>query len=169
MTMVSFELFAIAHNLNAELSTLGITSKEAENDSSLYDHLIVNESLREKTRELYFDGHYTRVIEEAFKLIDNLVKEKASIAPSSSLTGSKLMQMAFSRERPLLRLNQGSSASEADEQLGYMQLFAGCMTGVRNPRAHDANWKDSKMQALQLLVFAEHLIEKVEMAQINEL
>ena len=169
MTMVAFELFAIAHNLNAELSTLGITSKEAENDSSLYDHLIVNESLREKTRELYFDGHYTRVIEEAFKLIDNLVKEKASIAPSSSLTGSKLMQMAFSRERPLLRLNQGSSASEADEQLGYMQLFAGCMTGVRNPIAHDANWKDSKMQALQLLVFAEHLIEKVEMAQINEL
>lgn len=169
MTMVAFELFAIAHNLNAELSTLGITSKEAENDSSLYDHLIVNESLREKTRELYFDGHYTRVIEEAFKLIDNLVKEKASIAPSSSLTGSKLMQMAFSRERPLLRLNQGSSASEADEQLGYMQLFAGCMTGVRNPRAHDANLKDSKMQALQLLVFAEHLIEKVEMAQINEL
>ena len=169
MTMVAFELFAIAHNLNAELSTLGITSKEAENDSSLYDHLIVNESLREKTRELYFDGHYTRVIEEAFKLIDNLVKEKASIAPSSSLTGSKLMQMAFSRERPLLRLNQGSSASEADEQLGYMQLFAGCMTGVRNPRAHDANWKDFKMQALQLLVFAEHLIEKVEMAQINEL
>lgn len=82
MTMVAFELFAIAHNLNAELSTLGITSKEAENDSSLYDHLIVNESLREKTRELYFDGHYTRVIEEAFKLIDNLVKEKASIAPS---------------------------------------------------------------------------------------
>ena len=75
MTMVAFELFAIAHNLNAELSTLGITSKEAENDSSLYDHLIVNESLREKTRELYFDGHYTRVIEEAFKLIDNLVKE----------------------------------------------------------------------------------------------
>lgn len=99
--MVAFELFAIAHNLNAELSTLGITSKEAENDSSLYDHLIVNESLREKTRELYFDGHYTRVIEEAFKLIDNLVKEKASIAPSSSLTGSKLMQMAFSRERDL--------------------------------------------------------------------
>ena len=78
--MVAFELFAIAHNLNAELSTLGITSKEAENDSSLYDHLIVNESLREETRELYFDGHYTRVIEEAFKLIDNLVKEKASIA-----------------------------------------------------------------------------------------
>ena len=117
--MVAFELFAIAHNLNAELSTLGITSKEAENDSSLYDHLIVNESLREKTRELYFDGHYTRVIEEAFKLIDNLVKEKASIAPSSSLTGSKLMQMAFSRERPLLRLNQGSSASDA-----YCAVFA---------------------------------------------
>lgn len=46
--MVAFELFAIAHNLNAELSTLGITSKEAENDSSLYDHLIVNESLKKK-------------------------------------------------------------------------------------------------------------------------
>ena len=168
MTMVAFELFAIAHNLNAELSTLGITSKEAENDSSLYDHLIVNESLREKTRELYFDGHYTRVIEEAFKLIDNLVKEKVHRS-IFFFNRSKLMQMAFSRERPLLRLNQGSSASEADEQLGYMQLFAGCMTGVRNPRAHDANWKDSKMQALQLLVFAEHLIEKVEMAQINEL
>lgn len=46
-----------------------------------------------------------------------------------------------------------------------MQIFAGCMTGIRNPRAHDADWEDTEQRALQLLVFANHLIERVYLSE----
>lgn len=50
-----------------------------------------------------------------------------------------------------------------------MQIFAGCMTGIRNPRAHDSDWEDTEDRALQLLMLANHLIERAQMAEITEL
>ena len=47
-----------------------------------------------------------------------------------------------------------------------MQILAGCMTGIRNPRAHETDWEDTKQRALQLLIFANHLIERVSMAEL---
>ena len=44
---------------------------------------------------------------------------------------------------------------------GYMEIFSGCMTGIRNPRAHKHDWEDTQHRALQLLIFADHLIERV--------
>ena len=43
-----------------------------------------------------------------------------------------------------------------------MQIFSGCMTGIRNPRAHECEWEDSENHALQLLAFANYLVERVE-------
>ena len=43
-----------------------------------------------------------------------------------------------------------------------MQIFSGCMTGIRNPRAHECDWEDSENHALQLLAFANYLVERVE-------
>ncbi|PZN08175.1 MAG: hypothetical protein DIU69_10450 [Bacillota bacterium] len=51
--------------------------------------------------------------------------------------------------------------SERDEQLGYMEIFSGCMTGIRNPRAHEHDWEDSERRALELLTLANHLVERV--------
>lgn len=72
------------------------------------------------------------------------------------------MQSVFSAGNPVLMLNAGSSTSEQDEQKGYMQIFSGCMTGIRNPRAHECDWEDSENHALQLLAFANYLVERVE-------
>ena len=113
------------------------------------------------------DGHHARAVEEAYKLLDNQIKKKAGLQ-DSNLTGAHLMQSVFSPKKPLLRLNEGSSTSEQDEQSGYMQIFAGCMTGIRNPRAHDSDWEDTEDRALQLLIFANHLIERAQMAQVIE-
>lgn len=110
------------------------------------------------------DGHHARAVEEAYKLLDNVVKKKACLQ-STNLTGAKLMQNAFSSNNPLLKLNEGISTSEQDEQTGYMQIFAGCMIGIRNPCAHESDWEDTEQRALHLLVFANHLIERVNMAE----
>lgn len=88
------------------------------------------------------------------------VKVKAGLQ-QTDLTGAKLMQTAFSPNKPLLRLNECVSTSEQNEQSGYMQILAGCMVGIRNPRAHDSDWEDTEERSLQLLSFANHLMERI--------
>lgn len=110
--------------------------------------------------KLFKDGHHARAVEEAYKLLDNTVKVKAGLQ-QTDLTGAKLMQTAFSPNKPLLRLNECVSTSEQNEQSGYMQILAGCMVGIRNPRAHDSDWEDTEERSLQLLSFANHLMERI--------
>ena len=97
---------------------------------------------------------------QGYKLLDNTVKVKAGLQ-QTDLTGAKLMQTAFSPNKPLLRLNECVSTSEQNEQSGYMQILAGCMVGIRNPRAHDSDWEDTEERSLQLLSFANHLMERI--------
>ena len=74
------------------------------------------------------------------------------------------MRTAFSAKSPILRFSDLSSTSRKNEQLGYMDIFAGSMTGIRNPRAHDHRLKDDPGMALQLLILANHLMEKLNAA-----
>ena len=77
------------------------------------------------------------------------------------------MRTAFSANSPILLLNSSLSKSDRNEQLGYMDLYAGAMTGVRNPRAHEHDMEDDPQMALELLVLANHLIRKLKSATKN--
>lgn len=165
MSLVTNAL-SIAQCINKDLVAFGVTNapdKECvlPEKTAPYDELITNSSLRKKTEKLFKDGHHARAVEEAYKLLDNIVQKRSGLQQS----GSKLMHSAFSQNSPILKLNEGISASEIDEQIGYMNIFAGCMTGIRNPRAHDSDWEDTEQRALQLLVFANHLIERVILSE----
>ncbi|MEX0801319.1 MAG: TIGR02391 family protein [Dehalococcoidia bacterium] len=120
----------------------------------LYDELITESGLREVSRSLFEDGHFARAVEEAYKFLNNEVKRRAG----SNKDGPDLMHHAFSEEKPLLKLNALRSTSERDEQAGYRFMFAGSMSGVRNPRAHEHDLRDRRDAALELLVAANHLL-----------
>ncbi len=113
--------------------------------------------LLKTVEKLYNDGHHARAVEEAYKLLNNIVKHKSQITND----GSSLMKQVFSAKNPILKINSLSSNSELDEQLGYMEIFSGCMTGIRNPRAHENDWEDTRFRAFQLLILADHLIERI--------
>ncbi len=125
----------------------------------LYDRLVRRDALRLATRRLFLDGHYARAVEEAFKCLNNAVKEKSGL---SAKDGADLMRNAFSAGGPLLKLNDLRSTSKKDEQRGYMDLYAGAMTGIRNPRAHDHRLQDDPESALELIVMANHLMRKLD-------
>ena len=138
----------------------GVIPSGTHGGSSLtLEAAVTNRDLYKVVAKLFKDGHHARAVEEAFKYLNNLVKRRAGLDPSPD--GSSLMKTVFSPNKPILRLNAGATQSERDEQLGYMEIFSGCMTGIRNPRAHEHDWEDSERRALELLTLANHLVERV--------
>ena len=113
-----------------------------------FDNQITFTGLVQCTRELFAGGHYSLAVEKAFVYVENLVKKHSGV---SGKYGSNLMKTVFSVQNPFIKLNAGVTDSDRDEQLGYMEVFAGAMTGIRNPRAHAHDWIDEPKEALELL------------------
>jgi uncharacterized protein (TIGR02391 family) len=131
-----------------------------EDPLAIFDRLVTERELRDTTRDLFRNGHFALAVEEAFKYVNNLVKARSGLATD----GQSLMNSAFSPASPVLKLNPLTTQSQKDQQLGYMQILAGCMTGVRNPRAHEHRYLDEPHIALELLALANHLSRLVNAA-----
>jgi uncharacterized protein (TIGR02391 family) len=121
---------------------------------ALFDQVITEPDLSAATRPLYRDGHFARAVEEGFKFLNNAVKGRSG---DTTRDGQALMLNTFSDTTPVLRLNRLRRQSEKDEQKGYAFIYAGTMTGIRNPRAHEHDLRDDPDVALEMLVIANHL------------
>jgi len=118
--------------------------------------------------KLYRDGHFAEAVEESLKLFNDSAKAKAGRPKGNGgveLDGASLMRRVFSRDQPILRVNSLRTDSDKNEQEGYMHIAAGAMTGLRNPRAHQAGREDDSWRALELLVFASHLMWMLDRAK----
>lgn len=163
---VALRGYRIAAAIGAEAYALGLgppaPSLQGDGSDQLtYDQVVDDDELRRTTRKLFLDGHYAMAVEEACKCLNNLVKDLTGL---EALDGAGLMKKAFSRDHPVLRLNALGSRSEKAQQQGYMEIFSGVMTGVRNPRAHEHAYPDDPVTALELLTLANHLIRTARVA-----
>ena len=139
-----------------------IAPQEAASESrDRFEELVTDNQLQQTSGLLFRDRHFARAVEEAFKCLNNAVKDKSGLVDRD---GSDLMRAAFSANSPVLKLSESDSISAHDEQRGYMDIFAGSMTGIRNPRAHDHELVDEPDAALELLVLANHLMRKLNAA-----
>jgi uncharacterized protein (TIGR02391 family) len=120
-----------------------------------FDLMVTDPDLSAATRTLYRDGHHARAVEEGFKFLNNAVKGRAG---DTTRDGQSLMLHVFAEGAPVLRLSRLRSQSQKDEQAGYKFMFAGAMTGIRNPRAHEHDLRDEADSALEMLVLANHLM-----------
>jgi len=125
-----------------------------------YDVLVSDDRLRSTTRDLFYQGHYALAVEEAYKYINDLVKERTG----SQRDGADLMKWAFSPKNPILKINDMKSKSRVSQQQGYMEILAGCMTGIRNPRAHQHKYHDDPNSALEMILLANHLVRLINSA-----
>ena len=94
---------------------------------------------------------------EAFKYLNNYVKSRLR---ATQADGNSLMKEAFSPRHPILRLNELLTPSDKDEQLGYMEIFSGVMTGIRNPRAHENDFDNDPFIAIRLLSLADRVAKE---------
>ena len=77
------------------------------------------------------------------------------------------MRKAFSPEHPIICVAPLSSKTGKDTQRGYMDIFAGVMSGIRNPKAHE-NENISIDDALRILIFLSHLMFIIDQRIIME-
>jgi uncharacterized protein (TIGR02391 family) len=133
---------------------------------NVFASIVVEPEIEHVSRDLFMSGHYSLAVQEAYKAVDKFVANK--VGPIA-VSGTQLMEVAFSPTNPLLRWSDRETQSEIDEQKGYQRLFAGAMLGIRNPVTHEFNWVDDADLALELIVFAQHLLRKARIATITEL
>ena len=117
--------------------------------------------LKKISQKKFKDSHYADVIETALKEINTIVKNEVRKKSGKDLDGATLMNTAFSVKNPIIALDDLSTETGRNIQIGYMQIFAGAMTGIRNPKAH-SNITLTKERTIHLLFLCSLLFYKLE-------
>lgn len=108
-------------------------------------------------------GFYADSVESAMKEVNSRIKRIYKRYRKEEKDGQDLMRKTFSPTKPLLIFEDLDTESGKNVQEGYMQIFAGAIQGIRNPKAHE-NMYISREDAIKKLIFASLLMEKVDEA-----
>ena len=125
-----------------------------------YNGLDLHPEISRASSKLYLDGHVTNAIEAAVKALNALVRLRSGL----ELDGTALMERAFSPSNPILKFNDLKDQSDKDEQKGFMQMFSGSVSGLRNPRAHKFIHDDPE-RALEFIAFVSLLAKLLDEAE----
>lgn len=116
------------------------------------------------SKKLFEDGHYANSAEDAFIEINARVKQLYKIInPTCEKVpdGDTVMTTMFSPNNPMIRFSDISTDTGKNIQKGYMQLFAGAISALRNPKAHE-NISLGSEECKQRLIFASMLMYKLD-------
>ena len=80
--------------------------------------------------------------------------------------GSDLVGEVFSIANPKLIFSEIKTESGQSDQKGFLQIFQGTFSGIRNPKAHTLVHDLDNLKASQYLVFLSLLARRVEEARI---
>lgn len=124
----------------------------------------IHPKITEHARPRFMAGLLADAVEAAAKEINDTVKSIVKQRIGKELDGSPLMKQAFSVNNPIIFLGDLSTISGRDEQVGYMEIFSGTMTGIRNPKAH-ANMVIDEKRAIHLIYLTSLLMFKLDEAK----
>lgn len=115
--------------------------------------------IREVT-ERFVDHHLDVAIFEAFKAVNNRVKQMTGL----DLDGSKLMDAVFGAADPRIQFADRSTQTGRDIQQGLHFMFKGAVQGLRNPDAHEQFQPLDEEEGLERLAFASMLMHRLDKA-----
>jgi len=122
---------------------------------------LIHPQIAEVSKTRMDDGYYADAVEAACKAINTRVRDYVQDQTGEELDGAGLMKKAFSPGNPIIKIANVENKSGHDTQQGYMEIFAGVMTGIRNPKAHD-NETITKEDALRKLIMISLLMYKID-------
>src|SRR5262245_50580070 len=121
-----------------------------------FDSRDIHQELPGEVRKLFDNGHYSQATFEAFKYLDNSVKQLAN----TDKTGKALMMEAFRDGLPPIQLTALQTKTERVKQEGYKFVFAGSMMAIRNPRGHEHSVTDDVTTCLDHLSLVSQLLRR---------
>lgn len=117
---------------------------------------LLHPSFSEKVWLAFVRGDYDTAVFEAMKQVEIMVRAAANL--TTSAIGVNLMRTAFNPTNGQLR----DMSAGASEQQALMELFTGAIGSYKNPQSHrDVNLSDP-VQALEIILLANHLIRIAE-------
>lgn len=128
---------------------------------------LVHPTIAEVSKNRIKSGFYADAVEAACKCMNARVRDIVQDKTGEELDGAALMRKAFSVQNPVICLATPASRTGQDTQQGYMEIYAGVMTGIRNPKAHE-NETISKEDALRKLIMISMLMYKIDQRIITE-
>ena len=128
---------------------------------------LIHPQIAEVSKKRMNDGYYADAVEAACKEVNTRVRDYVQDQTGEELDGAGLMKKAFSPGNPIIKIANVENKSGHDTQQGYMEIFAGVMTGIRNPKAHD-NETITKEDALRKLIMISLLMYKIDGRIITE-
>lgn len=113
--------------------------------------------------ERFVEDHLDVAIFEAFKAINNRVKEMTGL----DLDGSALMDEALGPSNPRVVFADLSTQTGRDIQRGLHSMLKGAVQGIRNPDAHEQFKPLDEEEGLEELAFASMLMRRLDGASLR--
>lgn len=126
---------------------------------------LIHPEITRASKKLFLDGSYANAACDAYIEINDRVKRLFQvIKPGEKVPdGDAAMKTVFSANTPLIEFCDRSTDSGANTQKGFMEMLAGAMSALRNPKAH-ANIPIDRNDAMRRLIFASMLMYKIDEA-----
>lgn len=131
--------------------------------------------VRQLSEERFNNKFYSDAISMNLREINSIVKKEILRLTENEYDGINLMRQAFGfqynngklhRNARILFVNDLKSKSRRDIQDGYMNIFIGAMSAIRNPKAHE-NMNPDKIKTRHLLQLSSLLFIKLEEAGLQ--
>ncbi len=129
------------------------------------------DSLHAETRpahELFLARFFTEAVRLAAQRYVNRVadmigpEELERRGQPSDLTGTRLIDLAFGGNDPVIRLGGRATRSKRSERDGYHQLARGLTLALRNVLSHDDEYAFDEAEALEWLAFISAMHRRLD-------
>lgn len=137
-------------------------SAEKQETAEIWSY--IHPLIQKSSKKLYEDGHFANAAEDAYIEINARVKDLFSIVkPGCKIPdGDAAMTTVFSSNSPLVEFCDRSTDTGFNKQKGYMQMLAGAMSALRNPKAHSNTEQLTAEESYRRLATASMLMYAID-------
>jgi uncharacterized protein (TIGR02391 family) len=145
--------------LDGAISKLNTIVNHFPSIKALHGDIKLHPKVVEVSEHLLVDGHFSQAIFEAFKALEEYIRNKTGI---HNKYGTNLMAQVFNENNAILTLKPSHSLTAKEEQEGFKLIFMGAMLAIKDPKSHTNINLQSRERALLYLSLASLLFEKVD-------
>lgn len=123
---------------------------------------LLHPKIVEISKSRFLNGQFADAAEAAIKAVNARVRDYYKLVTGEEKDGVDLMRKAFTPRNPVVKLDDPGTETGFSIQQGYMDIFAGSIAAIRNPKAHH-NISIDATRAVHFLYVAS-----LEMCKLDE-